>query len=364
MKLAKFAILSMIVSGSLAAQDIRVVGTVTKTAKIPVTKASNAKNASRAAANNIVKEIKFLNIQLSEKAKQNLANRAKNALAHKQQFALKEDSGDAIQLGMNEVPVLNQGQHGTCVTFASTAAIDAALGKGDYISQLCQLELGSYLEKNGYGPSGWDGSLGRMVLSQMDAFGIVTKEQQTSQGCAGITEYPVRGQAPDIQMNPEDYHQMSETLNEQVAWSPILDVYQAIGDRTDTSKVVEEVKRSLKANDRVTFGVLLLDFDLGFMGAVGSHHSTFDTWVLTPEIARDAIFGAMFGGHEMVITGFDDNAVATDSNGNKHRGLFTLRNSWGEEVGDHGNFYMSYDYFKLLVIEAQRIRSFVDSSEG
>ncbi|WP_058441345.1 C1 family peptidase [Legionella brunensis] len=361
MKLAKFAVLSMLVSGSLAAQDIKVVGTITKTAKVPMSHIST-KNVARAAAANVVKEIKFLNIQLSAKAKQNLANRAKNALAHQQQFALKADSkGDAIQLGMNEVPVLNQGRHGTCVTFASTAAVDAALGKGDYISQVCQLELGNYLEKNAYGASGWNGSFGPMVLGQMDLFGVVSKEQQASQGCAGVTEYPVNGQAPAAEMNPEDYHQMSETLREQVAWSPILDIYQAL-DRADTNKVVEEVKRSLKAKDRVTFGVLLLDFDLGFMGAVGSHNSTFDTWVLTPEIARDAMFGAMFGGHEMVITGFDDNAVAIDEKGQKHRGLFTLRNSWGEDVGDHGNFYMSYDYFKLLVIEAQRIRS-IESSE-
>ena len=63
-----------------------------------------------------------------------------------------------ILLGMNNVPVLDQGSHGTCVTFAITAAIDAALSKGDYISQLCQLELGTYLEPMGYSVSGWDGS--------------------------------------------------------------------------------------------------------------------------------------------------------------------------------------------------------------
>ena len=102
---------------------------------------------------------------------------------------------------------------------------------------------------------------------------------------------------------------------------------------------------------------LLLDFDLGMMGAVGTRNSDFDTWVLTPEIARDIYLRPKFGGHEMIITGYDDEAVATDDQGRKHKGLFTLRNSWGDKIGDKGNFYMSYDYFKVLVIEAQRIRT-------
>ncbi|CEK12162.1 C1 family peptidase [Legionella hackeliae] len=365
MKLAKFAILSMIVSGSLAAQDIKIVGTVTKTAKVPVTKNKAATKNITNAATNIIKQIKLLNVQLSAKAKQNLAMRAKNALSHTQQFALSATaaSGDSVQLGMNDVPVLDQGMHGTCVTFATTAAIDAALGKGDYVSQVCQLELGSYLEKTGYSMSGWEGSLGRIVLNQMDVFGIISKEQQTSQGCAGVTEYPTRGSEPNVQMTPDEYHQMSENVGEQVAWSPVLDIFDAISDRVDTNKVVADVKRILKANDRLTFGVLLLDFDLGFMGAVGSHNATFDSWVLTPEIARDVYLRPNFGGHEMVITGYDDNAVATDDKGVEHRGLFTLRNSWGDSVGDHGNFYMSYDYFKLLVIEVQRIRNLGASEE-
>lgn len=43
----------------------------------------------------------------------------------------------AVELGMNSVPVLDQGSYGTCVTFATTAAMDAVLGLGDYISQQC-----------------------------------------------------------------------------------------------------------------------------------------------------------------------------------------------------------------------------------
>ena len=92
---------------------------------------------------------------------------------------------------MNGVPVLNQGRHGSCVTFAVTAAMDAVIGHGDYISQLCSLELGKSLEYNGYLPSGWDGSLGPIVLNQFSRFGVVSKNDQASKSCADVKEYPL-----------------------------------------------------------------------------------------------------------------------------------------------------------------------------
>ena len=65
-------------------------------------------------------------------------------------------------------------------------------------------------------------------------------------------------------------------------------------------------------------------------------------------------------GHEMIITGYDDRAVAIDDHGRAHKGLLTLRNSWGALAGDKGDFYMSYDYFKAFVMEVQRIRGLAD----
>ncbi len=66
--------------------------------------------------------------------RKNLTGKAKNALSHPTRFAAanRPPSGypEKVELGMNGVPVLNQGMHGTCVTFAVTAAVDAALGKG------------------------------------------------------------------------------------------------------------------------------------------------------------------------------------------------------------------------------------------
>ncbi len=358
MRTPKLFLLSLALSANLFAQDVKVVGTIEHTIKIPQNQSLNAKSATQ--------NIKLLKIQLTDSALLALTKRTTAAINKASVQSTPANLPHQLDLGMNEVPVLNQGSFGSCVTFANTAAVDAALNKGDYISQVCQLQLGLYLEKNGYTPSGWNGSYGRLVLNQMDTFGIVSKEKQKTQGCGGLTEYPTNEMpTQETAMSPEQFHQLSENLGDKtVTWSPILDVFNALLDRTNTDKTINDIKVALNEKDRVTFGVLLLDFDLGMAGAVGTHNANFDTWVLTPEIARDIYLRPLFGGHEMIITGYDDDAIATDDQGRQHKGLFTLRNSWGEQVGDKGNFYMSYDYFKVLVIEAQRIRNLPNDEEN
>ncbi len=350
MKLMCLTCFLMFITGSaVAAEDIAVVGHIKQTVTVPSSRLFKAQSAP--------KQITLLKIQLSDKAKHTIADRVNNVVSQAQDVSVNSESPLAVQLGMNNVPVLNQGGHGTCATFANTAAINATLNKGDYISQLCQLQLGRFLESSAYTPSGWDGSLGQIVLNQMVVFGIVSKERQQVSGCGGLNEYPLYEEDPVSEMTVTDYHQLSEEVN-KVAWTSLLDIYQAVLDQ-DLSRTLNDVKVSLNKRDRVTFGVMLVDVDLGVAGAVGKHHAVNDTWILTPEMAEHAAAGELYAGHEMIITGYDDNAVAIDDQGLEHRGLLTLRNSWGPAAGDKGDFYMSYDYFKTLVIEAQRIRALV-----
>jgi hypothetical protein len=159
-------------------------------------------------------------------------------------------------------------------------------------------------------------------------------------------------------MSLEDYHRLSQSLNdEHITWSVMLDSYQAALDKLDMVDMLLRVNGVISRGDRLTFGVLLPGVDKGLAGAVGKYHTTSDTWVLTAEIAEDMLEEVELPGHEMIITGYDDDAVALDDQGRAHKGLFTLRNSWGRYVGDQGDFYMSYDYFKALVVEIQQIRS-------
>lgn len=347
MKLNLFTLLlCSSIATKLLADDIQVIGSFTH----PLMHKSMKREAL-----DVPTETQFLKIKLSEKAKKAFALQQREALIHKATL-VKTMLPSKIELGMANVPVLNQGKYGSCVTFAVTAAVDAIINKGDYISQLCQLELGNYLAHLGYQSSGWNGTLGRYALAQMDLFGIVNKTNELEMGCGELHAYPMEGEIPQTMIHPEAFHQISESLKQNhVAWSPILDVIQAV-DRMNTEKTLNEVKLSLNKGNRVAFAVLLPDLDLGFGGAVGTHNTMHDSWVLTPIIGRDLYMRDTLAGHEMVITGYDDDAVAQDDDGYQHKGLLTLRNSWGENRGDKGTFYMSYDYFKLLVIEAASIR--------
>ncbi len=353
-KLFCCAFLTVFCIQSVFADDIQVVGTIPL--KLPL---KPSKTQSLTLRNVPTIDIQLMKLSLSANALKNLSSRA--IQVQNDAHLLVDNVSNLprrVQLGMNRVPPLNQGGHGSCVTFAVTAAMDAILGKGDYISQLCQLELGTYLERNGFTSSGWDGSWGRIVLAQLDMFGFTPKTYQYSQGCAGLQEYPLLGDAPTVELTPPEFHAVSESVSKnQIAWSSILEVYQFSSESIDTNRLLLDIKQALNAGDRLTFGVLLLDFDQGVAGAVGTYHQPYDTWVLTPEIAKDVEEQKTeFAGHEMIITGYDDDAVAVDKQGRTYKGLLTLRNSWGSGVGDSGNFYITYDFFKSLTIEVQRIR--------
>lgn len=348
MTLKRWFFLIFLTSGVAIAQDIQLVGSFEQPVNRPNT-------TPRLMAAPGIQHITLLKFQLSEKAQYTVHHRIEKTMneAHKPLLSLSRHPRQ-VQLGMSNVPVLDQAGHGSCVTFANTAAIDAALNKGDYISQLCLLQLGRYLENNAYIPSGWDGSLGGIVLNQIDTFGLVSKAQQSANGCGGLTEYPHGEVDPTSAMSVEQYHQISEKLD-QVVWFPLIDLNRVASDKTDMDTLLNHVKDALNEGDRLTFGVLLPDVELGFAGAVGAHHGLFDSWVLTPEIAADIEGKLDFAGHEMVITGYNDDAIAIDLQGHVHAGLLTLRNSWGKNIGDKGNFYMSYDYFKALAVEVQQI---------
>lgn len=344
---------AMVLSQSVHAAGLQIHGTQSHQLREPNTPIKTLKRYNQSQT----RTIQLLNVQLSPQLRSNISVMAETI---DEQFDSNQDLNSnpkpAVQLAMNGLPVLDQGPYGTCVTFANSAAIDVLINQGDYISQVCQLQLGNYLEQNGFYPSGWVGSLGPIVLNQMMQFGVMNKTNEHEHGCGGLYSYPRKGQPSSYEMPLEQYHYYSEDLmDKRIYWTPILNAQEVNFSAQQAEQVVKNIKQSLAQGDRVTFGVLLFNFEQGTMGAVGSYKSNYDTWLLTPEFIHDLKGEPEFGGHEMVITGYDDDAVAYDKSGRKYTGLFTLRNSWGSKVGDHGDFYMSYDYFKLLTIEAQRL---------
>ena len=344
--------------GSLFAQDIKIVGTIQRSVDMPM------QVRDRMQLQNTTQKqiITLLELSLSDKAKQHIFQKMSMIKQHSTPPKTMSTLPDSVQLGMENVPVSNQGVHGSCVVFAVTAALDAVLKKADKISELCTLELGSFLQNNGFISSGWNGSLSSIVLAQIDAFGFMTKQQQREIGCGGLKEYPVLSYDTGHAMTLPEFHQYSQSLvQNRIGWTALLDMYQTFNKDLDAELILGQVKNALSQGDRLTFGILLADYEKGLAGAMGYHKSVNDTWLLTPEIIQDTQDTPQFAGHEMIITGYDDHAMARDDHGRVYYGLLTLRNSWGDKIGYKGDFYMSYDYFKELVIELQRIRQINDN---
>ncbi|MCH9755655.1 MAG: peptidase C1 [Gammaproteobacteria bacterium] len=305
------------------------------------------------------KVITLFEYELSEKARKSLYERVQLALENpfKYDSSYKADVNKgkkSVQLGMSKVPVLDQGVHGSCATFAATAAMDAAMNEGDYISQLCLLQLGNYLEDQEQKMSGWDGLELSEPFSRVNKYGVINIKNQKKHGCAGVKSYPSYWTKSNALMYPEAYLAQSEQISgTKVKWSQLFEFETLPID--PSHKTADKVKAALDAGNRVVFGVLLPRADIGTAGAIGWHHYFSDTWVLTPDMAIDLKYQTTLPGHGIVITGYDDAAVAMDNYGHRHHGLFTVRNSWGRYIADWGDFYMSYDYFNALAMEAYQV---------
>jgi hypothetical protein len=243
------------------------------------------------------------------------------------------------QLGMGKVPVLDQGPHGTCATFSTTAAIDAYLEVGDYISQYCILQLSNNLAANGYRHSLWVSGNENEVLNIYNNFGIIPKDKESVCGIARGYDKVVGDSVDSVSLNT--YHSSSER--------PRIITYKEIP--TDiVIKALQDTKEAISTGHRVLLGIVLTSSYEANHGADSSYKALEDTWALVPTNVRNIALESTLTGHSVIITGYDDTAVVIDKSGQPHRGVFTLRNSWGKDSGDHGNYYVTYDYFRAFAI--------------
>lgn len=364
-------------SASVSADPFEIVGSQ------PIVVPSNDPVKARAA--NVKKNIVYVQkIQLSADAKRIMAAQVKEVQDNPTRYYARAAAVvSKVAPDMNWVPVLDQGAHGTCVTFAITGAIDAIIpglnrATANYVSQLCSLALGSYLVSigsrivyiGGKPYSGWDGSNGRNILSQLNTYGILPISHQNKYGCAKVKSYPLnqpnnRGNLMSI----SEYTASALTLSKYVGWASVFDYSAKFSPNYNANNTLNLVKKHLRERKNLVFGMLLDSSTGGGVGASGHNAVDNDTWVLTPKIvARAQAPGGLRAGHELIITGYDDDAslMIKDDKGlvvcNKQdqgspvcsqKGVLILRNSWSQYAGDKGNYYMSYDYFKAFATDAQ-----------
>ena len=265
-------------------------------------------------------------------------------------------------LGMNGVPVLDQGLWGSCVTFAVTAAIDANYGlyHDNQISQLCGLELGLTLQTAGE-EGGWDGANGSDVLQQIAQYGFLTQSYEHRRGCGGLNAYPIYSDNHGSAMSIRSFEKASPDRRFGDAnWHEILgdDISDAefIRQLEHPELTLADVKAAIRRGHRVAVGIILND-TVGDAGAVGSYKGYRDTWILNDQVESAIEQSDELGGHELVVTGFDDGCVSVsdESQDKQVCGYLIARNSWTSLAGDKGDYYISYDYFMYLSDEAYEV---------
>ncbi len=243
-----------------------------------------------------------------------------------------ENSVGAVDLGMADVPVFDQGAYGTCVTFATTSAMNALLQKGDFISQQCTLQLNRIL-----GQDLWNGAyFSSQIIDPLKKYGIVKQGQGSEKEGKCNSDYP----------NIFGMITVSGYKN------------RAKNSGADASKIqykyysmikLNDVKKSLDKHHRVTvgFGILAGQDPIsvqGFNLKIKNQETSGGLWACQQSSSESTYCGRPNSGHEVVIIGYDDSQQ-----------LLKVRNSWSDASGDNGDFYMTYTFFKAMIFDGTEI---------
>ncbi len=226
-------------------------------------------------------------------------------------------SPGAVDIGMSNVPVLDQGQYGTCVTFAATAALDARLNVGNYIDQQCSLALNLYLGNNF-----WNGAYNAtQILAPLKQYGIIPKGN-----CFGYNY-----SNPNQRVSPDTYQTRSNKN------------YMKSINYTHQNANLGAVKAAIKAGQRVAIGTGLANTGdsisvSGFNMKINGKTTTGGLWACQQPASSQNYCAVHRSGHEIIIIGYDDNQQ-----------LLKIRNSWNTWVGEKGDFYMTYTFFNSMV---------------
>lgn len=226
-------------------------------------------------------------------------------------------SPGAVDLGMVNVPVLDQGSEGTCVTFAATAAMDAVLKQGDFISQQCSLELDLAL-----GQYYWSGArFPAQIIEPLKVFGLV------EQGNCNET-YP----------NPWGYITLWDYMSRA---SKTIDP-KSISYKYKIWPSLNVVKSALNSGHRmvIAFAMSALTDSIvtnGFDMNINGTKTSGGLWACEQPSSPTNYCTLLSAGHAVVVIGYDDTQQ-----------LLKIRNSWNTDVGDNGDYYMTYTYFNAM----------------
>ncbi len=299
----------------------------------------------------------------------NTANAAENQSQNNESYTAPQTLGSityasGLQQAINNMPVLDQGQTGTCATFSTTEALDILCGNStDYYNILDNLYIGAYLsslntsylsqevqnQMNILGltnfPNPWNGSCENLVLAQYKSYGCIV------------------GEAPNDNNGNfanNDETQMIDPLTSTQVVIPSF-TYQTLYvapsyTQNQTESYAQQIEGALHQGKLVVIGIPVDDSQTappnGMSGEIYpdannqgqydilttvSNEFAPDVWTCTNQIASDIennIKGV--GGHAILVTGYITNP--------QYGNFFIIRNSWGADNGTSGNDFISFDY--------------------
>lgn len=229
----------------------------------------------------------------------------------------------AHDLGMAGVPVLDQGAYGTCVTFASSAALDAIIGQGDFVSPACSLALDLAL-----GSNFWDGAyFPSQIIDPLKKYGVVAQ-----------SVCPRRYGDVSFRLPPSEYARYVDAGASAVVKGVSLQYYP--------NAELVYVKKAIDAGHRIMVGFLIKNaqravrgFDVVYQGKRYSG----GLWACKQGFSSNYCVSSN-AGHEVVIVGYDDSQE-----------LLKIRNSWGSGVGQEGEYFMTYKFFESMANDVTEI---------
>ncbi len=215
-------------------------------------------------------------------------------------YHLSSHDGDSIDWrnvnGVNWLgPVMNQGECGSCVAFATTATVEAQYS----------ISTGNAWLKPTFSPEQLFECGGGTCDAGWEPEGAVSFLQSTGITDAACMPYVSGSTGQDVACNTECSDAASRTVKISGSTQPTDGLFS-----TDASAV----KAALKNGPVITTLEVYADF-LTYSSGVYKH-----------------VTGDDEGGHAVSIVGYDDTKAA-----------WLIRNSWGEQWGENGFGWVSYD---------------------
>ncbi len=280
--------------------------------------------------------------------------------------------------GNGQLPVLNQQDFGTCVTFSTSAALSyLTTGTTTNVAPLYVLDQG-YIDEDGFKHSGWDGLTNAGVLLQRilasyenvpgQNQGYYPNYDQTKNTYDLLSkEYELSGEQGNLtakQLKKSGFYKQLATYHATAAkTSPTLFtnvIASNLNLSTGSSKNASIVKQALDNGNLV-----LMDFNVydsnasksctkGAVSTQGTAKYTYNssTGTLTqstPDKDTNAWVNptkCLLGEHQIWVVSY-----GTDNAGNT---MFIIRNSWGDS-GDQGQYYMSDVYLNNAATYAAQV---------